>query len=160
MLLCAIVIFRLLLSCSVWYLPCVVPQHVVVDIGLTGLYHHVLYWTAKYTEASILCSLLCYVTGYWGAQCYTLPGCWFPCTAAAWGTLLYHVRLPASMLCCSGHTVMPCQVAGFHVWPLCLDCYTVPGCWVPCTAAVCILLYRSRLLGSMYSCGVYTGIQG
>ena len=133
------VIFRLLLSHSVWYLPCVVPQHVVVDIGLTDLYHHVLYWTAKYTEASILCSLLCYVTGYWGAQCYTLPGCWFPCTAAAWGTLLYHVRLLASMLCCSGHTVMPCR-----------------GCWVPCMAAVFRLLYSARLLSSMHCCCLST----
>ena len=80
------------------------------------------------------------------------------------------------MYSCGVYTVIQCQVAGFHALLLCVYCFTVPGCWVPCTAAVCIycytmpgcwvpcnaaeciLLYRARLLGSMHCCCVYVVI--
>ena len=39
--------------------------------------------------------------------------CQVPCTAAV-GTLSYRAGLLRSLLCCGGHIVMPCQVAGFH----------------------------------------------
>ena len=39
--------------------------------------------------------------------------CQVPCTAAV-GTLSYRAGLLHSLLCCGGHIVMPCQVAGFH----------------------------------------------
>ena len=141
MLLCVIVIFRLLLSHSVWYLPCVVPQHVVVDIGLTGLYPP--------------CPAL---------DCQVRRGLYFVfsallCHRVLGRTMLYPTRLLVSMhCCCLGHIVVPCQVAGFHALLQWAHSHAVPGCWVPCMASVFRLLYSARLLSSMHCCSLYIAI--
>ena len=67
MLLCAIVIFRLLLTCSVWCLPCVVLPRMVADTGLAGLYPlHPVFGLPSTRWPVFVCSLLRYVTWCWG----------------------------------------------------------------------------------------------
>ena len=71
-------------------------------------------------------------------------------------TMLYPTRLLVSMhCCCLGHIVVPCQVAGFHALLQWAHSHALPGCWVPCMAAVFRLLYSARLLSSMHCCCLY-----
>ena len=84
----------------------------------------------------VLCSAMSPGTGAHNVIPYQVAG--FHCTAAAGGTLLYNARLQ-----------------GFHELLQWAHSHTVPGCWVPRTAAVFRLLYSARLLSSMHCCCLY-----
>ena len=90
-------------------------------------------------------AILCQVAGFHVQlrclHCYTGLGYWVSCTAAVC-ILLYRARLLSSMHCCCMYIVIPFQFAGFHAPLLCVYCYTVPSCWVPCTADRRTLLYQ------------------
>ena len=79
-----------------------------------------------------LCLAAVHTTSHYARHCYTLPGCWVPCTASVC-TLACCTRFLGSMHRRRRHNVIPCQV--------------------PCTAAVGTLSYRAGSLGSLLCCG-------
>ena len=79
-----------------------------------------------------LCLAAVHTTSHYVRHCYTLPGCWVPCTASVCA-LACCTRFLGSMHRRWRHNVIPCQV--------------------PCTAAVGTLSYRAGSLGSLLCCG-------
>ena len=97
-----------------------------------------------------LCLAAVHTMSHYARHCYTLPGCWVPCTASVC-TLACRTRflgsmhrrwrhnvIPCQVPCTAAvgtYIVIPCRVAGFLALLWWAYCYAVPGCWVPCTAA-------------------------
>ena len=95
-----------------------------------------------------LCLAAVHTTSHYARHCYTLPGCWVPCTASVC-TLASRTRFLGSMHRRRRHNIIPGQV------PCTAAVRTLSyraGRWVPCSTVVGILLCRARLLGSMHCC--------